>query len=140
MSASKRDFRVEVRLDALDAEQRYALEPRHELSPDRLFERRLSLCFLSDVFETLRRECEADAMPFDQLACFVPGGELDAHAYDSVAQALGIDVNALKQRVHRLRKRYARIFHRSMRELVEHEQDIADEIRFMIQALDVPEG
>jgi DNA-directed RNA polymerase specialized sigma24 family protein len=140
--AKKRDCRKDLHIDALSAEQRYALEPRHQASPDRLFEQRLSLCFLSNVFETLRRECAAEneAELFDQLACFLPGGELEPPVYEPVAQALGIPVNTLKQRVFRLRKRYARVFHRSLCALVEHPDDVADEIRFMIQALDLPEA
>src|SRR4051812_9321754 len=46
--------RLAVPIDALDAEGRYALEPAHELTPERIFDRSWTLTLLGRVLDQLR--------------------------------------------------------------------------------------
>jgi RNA polymerase sigma-70 factor (ECF subfamily) len=144
-TAQKRDFRKLLQFDAMSAEQRYLLEPRHEISPERLFDRRWALCFLTHVQETLRAGCEVRgrAEVFDRLRGFLPGGPggaLDEERYERVGAPLGLSANAVKQELHRLRGRYAETFQREMSALIERPEDMRDELRFILAALDGPES
>ena len=48
--------RPALSIDACDAEGRYAREPAHELTPERIFDRSWALTLLGRVFDQLRRE------------------------------------------------------------------------------------
>lgn len=62
-----------ISLNALDAEQRYALEPAHESTPERIFERRWALTVLEGALGRLRLECvrDGDGELFDALKGFL---------------------------------------------------------------------
>ncbi len=55
-AAKRGGGRSPLPLDGLDAERRYALEPAHELTPERIFDRTWALTLLCRVVERLRRE------------------------------------------------------------------------------------
>ena len=44
-------------LDGADAENRYLLEPSHELTPEKIFDRRWATTLLDQAMSQLRREC-----------------------------------------------------------------------------------
>ncbi|HVX86480.1 MAG TPA: sigma-70 family RNA polymerase sigma factor [Phycisphaerae bacterium] len=89
-----------------DAESRYALEPSHILTPERLFDRRWALALLDQVLATLRARYAAAGQSalFDALSPLLTG-EL-TQPYAQLAPTLGLTEPALKVAAHRLRKRY----------------------------------
>ena len=93
--------------DGVDPEERYRLEPAEPSTPDRIYEKRWAGILLDSVLRQLRSEYEpiGRASEFDQLKNFVWG---DGHAgpYAEAATRLGMQENALKVAVHRLRKRF----------------------------------
>jgi RNA polymerase sigma-70 factor (ECF subfamily) len=48
--------RLPISLDTPDAEHRYRLEPFHNLTPEKLYERRWAMMLLERALERLRRE------------------------------------------------------------------------------------
>jgi RNA polymerase sigma-70 factor (ECF subfamily) len=60
------------------------------------------------------------------------GGET---RYRDVAEELGMSVSAVKVSVHRLRKRYAVILRDEVARTVATEENVDDELRFLLAAL-----
>jgi RNA polymerase sigma-70 factor (ECF subfamily) len=108
-----------VALDAHSAEERYALEPKDSLSPDRLYDRRWALTLLERTQLRLRHE-------------YLAGGK--GELFDTLAR-LGMTEGALKTAVHRLRDRYRATLRSEVAETVADPADIEEELRFLIESL-----
>ena len=79
-----------VSIDPLDAERRYTLEPAHELTPERIFDRTWALTLLDRVVERLRGEYDdaGQATKFEELIVLLtrdPASE----TYSKVAESAG---------------------------------------------------
>ena len=66
-----------VSIDPVWAEARYACEPSHDLTPDKLFDRRWAMTLLDQAIERLRQEfAKADkSLLFERLKVFLTGDE-----------------------------------------------------------------
>jgi RNA polymerase sigma-70 factor (ECF subfamily) len=128
--------REPLSFDADAAESRYTAEPSHNLTAEKLFERRWALVLLQNVLARLRVEQErAGKGPhFDQLKVFL-AGERGAQRYAQVAEALGTTVGALKVAVHRLRGRYRELLGEEIARTVNDPADVETEIRNLFAAL-----
>jgi DNA-directed RNA polymerase specialized sigma24 family protein len=143
----RRDVRKTFQLDFDNAEHRYLSEP--SIDPEHRYNRAWALCLLSTVIGRLRSEyCESSSYKhvnrgdaeacFDRLKAFLPGPELDECAYESVAAALGLDRNCVRQRVYRLRQRFGELLREHVSELVASEAEVDGEIQFLFKALELP--
>ena len=123
-------------LDFDSGESRYKIEPSHELTAERLYERRWVLTLLDQVLESLRIElAEAgNAEHFEQLKATL-AGEATAADYDRAAEALGISSAAAKQAAYRMRKRYRQLFREEVARTVAHEAEVDDEIGRLLATL-----
>jgi RNA polymerase sigma factor (sigma-70 family) len=124
-----------VPLDALDAETRYGLEPSHELTPEKLFERGWALAVLQQVLDRLQSEFAADgkARLFEALKCFLTGGEKETYA--ALGAELGMTEGALKVAVHRMRKRYKQLMREEIAHTVTSPEEIEEEILYLLRCL-----
>lgn len=106
--AQKRGAALLTSFDAADAEQRYAMEPADDLSPDRLFQRRWALTVLDQSLRLLGEEFAAQgkAELFAALRPFLGFGPEAEKRYDELAPALGVPIGTLKNHVFRLRVRW----------------------------------
>ncbi len=96
-----------ISIDMLGAEGRYGREPSHELTAERLFERRWALSVLEAVLARLELEAAlaGKAALFAQLRPMLEGtGEVDS--YREVGESIGLSEGAVKVAAHRLRARY----------------------------------
>jgi DNA-directed RNA polymerase specialized sigma24 family protein len=125
-----------VFLDALEAEQRYALEPTDSVSADQLYDRRWALELLARVQKQLREEYTAakKADRFDRIEKFLPGGEAPP-GYTETAAALGLSEDAVRQEVHRLRKRYGELLRGEIAATVAHPDEVDEEIGYLIDVV-----
>ena len=121
-------------LDALTPEDRYAAEPMHALTPDRVFERRWAETVLVRTLDRLDAEYADRAMRFEELKVFLVGDKGSA-PYAEVAARLGVGEGALKLVVHRMRRRYARIFREEIAQTVADPAEVEDEIRHTFAVL-----
>ena len=99
--------RVVFSIDLPDAEGRYAAEPAHMLTAERLFERRWALTLLERSLDGLRAEMARSdqEMLFERLGpALLAGGE--AVPYARVAAELGMTEGAVKVAALRLRRRF----------------------------------
>jgi RNA polymerase sigma-70 factor (ECF subfamily) len=128
--------RPQVSIDAADAESRYQLEPSHELTAERVFERRWALTLLGQVLAALRGESAAEGKErlFDQLKeCL--GGRPGDGRYRLVADELGMGEGAVRMAAHRLRRRYRELLRQAIAQTVETPEQVDEEIAFLFTAV-----
>lgn len=119
-----------VALDALDAEQRYALEPRTEETPDKAFDRRWAAALLERAFARLADEQErcGKATLFARLRPFV-SRPVEAGEYESLGGELTVPPNTIAKTVQRLRQRARELLLDEAVQTVASEADAARELR-----------
>lgn len=135
--AQKRGGKIHLlSIDFADAESRYSHEPAHELTPERIFERRWALTLLENALNQLSDEYDhAGKRPvFEQLRDYLGGGS-DQLPYREVAERLGLSEGAVKVAVHRLRKRCREILRAEIRETVSEPEEVDDELQNLFSAL-----
>jgi RNA polymerase sigma factor (sigma-70 family) len=120
-----------VSLDGPGGEERYRLEPRDELSPDRLFERRWALTLLDQVLNRLGQEYETAGKGalFGQLKRFLTDDA--SGAYPEAARKLGMSEGALRVAAHRLRRRYGELLRMEIARTVACPEEVAEEMRHL---------
>jgi RNA polymerase sigma-70 factor (ECF subfamily) len=136
-SARKRGGgRPPVSIDMRDAEDRYRAEPAHELTAERLFERRWALTLLDDVLDQLGGEFHraGKGALYDRLKVILVGAQ-DAVSYSQVGQELGMTEAALKKAAQRLRERYRELLRERIAATVEDPGQVEDEIRDLFAIL-----
>jgi RNA polymerase sigma-70 factor (ECF subfamily) len=123
-------------LNFRDAESCYLLEPAHEATPERLFERRWALSLLDRVLGRLEREVNRDHKGplFEQLKPTLMG-ESDAASYAHIGADLGMTEGAVKVAAHRLRKRYRVLLKEEVTRTLADPVDFEQEINELFQAL-----
>ena len=127
---------VVISLDALPAEERYAVEPAESFTPDQAFDRKWAEETLARVQGQLQHEYEAAGMGprYHQLKVYL----LHGHAPDSYAAAaaqLGLSESAVKSAIFRLRRRFAELFRHEIAQTVSSPAEVEDEIRHLLAAL-----
>jgi RNA polymerase sigma-70 factor (ECF subfamily) len=124
-----------ISLDALTAEQRYALEPVERLSADRLFERRWALTLLDKVLVRLREEqaVAGQLEAFEVLKDSLTGS--GSAPYAELAERLGKSEGAVKVAVHRLRQRYRELLETEIANTVASPEEVAEERRYLLSVL-----
>ena len=125
-----------IALDALTAEQRYSLEPVEKFSADQIYERRWALDMLDAVRAQLREEYvqAGKADRFEWLSDFLPG-EKTGVSYAEIGPKLGLTENAVKQEVHRMKKRYGELLRAEISRTVAHPDEVNEEIRYLIDVV-----
>jgi RNA polymerase sigma-70 factor (ECF subfamily) len=128
--------RVAIPIDALAAESRFGGEPGHDLTAERLFERRWALTLLDHVLAGLDGEMarsEKRAL-YERLRPALLG-EGDAPAYPAIADELGLSVGAVKMAAHRLRARYRERLREEIARTVADPSEIDAEIHALLAVL-----
>ena len=136
-SAKKRGGgQVPLSLDFQDAEGRYRSEPSHQLTPEKIFQKRWALTLLESVLKRLREEYAQSGKErlFDYLKQYLIA-ENGRVSYREVAQRLDMSEAAVKVAVHRLRKRYRRLLRLEIAQTVADPSEIEDEIKELFAAL-----
>jgi RNA polymerase sigma-70 factor (ECF subfamily) len=127
--------RQALSIDFRDADGRYAHEPAHGETPERLFERRWALALLEQVLARLRHEYETAGKGrlFGALKSRLTG---DGGApYARAAAELGLSAGAVKVGVHRLRQRYRELLREEIAETLDAPAQVEEEIRALFAAL-----
>ena len=128
--------RRHLTLDFDEVERVYALEPRTDETPERLFDRRWATIALDRALRRLRAEYVelgraslADAL----IPYLTDAGELPS--YRKVAAQLAMSEGAVKVAVHRLRQRYGAILRSEIAETVLEEGEVDEELRELFRAV-----
>ena len=125
-----------IALDEDSAESRYKLEPKDDLSADKIYERRWALTLLDQVLAKLRGEFETDGKleQFETLKQYLSAGRTSV-SYAQAADKLGMNEGAIKVAVHRLRKRYRELLRAEIAQTVATASEVEAEIRYLFAAL-----
>jgi RNA polymerase sigma factor (sigma-70 family) len=125
-----------VSLDEKRAEERFRLEPQHELTPEKLYERAWALTLLDRAQSRLREEYSAagKAALYDRLKGFPPG-ETGENSFQQAATELGMTESALKSGVHRLRARYRQLVREEVAHTVADPAEVNEEARHLIAVI-----
>jgi RNA polymerase sigma factor (sigma-70 family) len=118
-----------------DGEECYRQEPRHDETPERIFERRWALALLDRVLLRLREDCirHGRGEHFDRLKGFLL--ERGDAPYAAVAADLGMSEGALKVAIHRMRKKYRDFFRDEIADTVDSPDEVQGEIQYLLNAL-----
>jgi RNA polymerase sigma-70 factor (ECF subfamily) len=124
-------------LDLNSGESRLRMEPAHDLTPERLFERQWVLTLLDLVMQRLQQECETagKAGQFELLKEALAGGK-ERLPYAELAAELGMSEEGARQAASRLRKRYRELLREEVSQTVAEPEDIDDEIKSLFAVFD----
>lgn len=125
-----------VSIDLTDAEGRYGREPSHDLTAERLFERRWALEILSRVLGHVEQEAveAGKGELFSRLRPVFEGG-VRAESYREIAVSLGMSDAAVKMAAHRLRRRFREVFRDEIARTVADPADVKAEMADLMTAL-----
>jgi RNA polymerase sigma factor (sigma-70 family) len=119
-----------VPIDVVSAEDRYRCEPAHELTPERLFERRWATTLLDHVLGRLESEMAA-AGKAATFAALKPAllGSAERLSYARIAADLNCSEGAARGAAHRLRARYRALLRQEVARTLDDPSAVDDEIR-----------
>jgi len=105
-------------------------------TPEQVFERRWGHALLSRVMERLKARCEErgkGALFAALRPVLLAGGTLRGHDPAAMASALGMTEGALRVAMTRHLRDYREILEEEVRQTVEHEADVQDEIAHLME-------
>jgi RNA polymerase sigma-70 factor (ECF subfamily) len=125
-----------VSLDGPPPEERYQLETANHETPETIFFRQWVLTVLKQALNALEAECRANrkAALFRE-AKHLLSGERDGSTYAHISRSLGMGEGAVRVAVHRLRQRYGELLRKEVSQTVSSEEEVDEELRFLIRAL-----
>jgi RNA polymerase sigma-70 factor (ECF subfamily) len=125
-----------ISIDDHNAEEMYLLEPDASAPAEKIFEQRWALTLLAQALARLREEFAAAGKirEFDHLKVFLSTLTSDG-AYDAVAAKLGLAVDAVAVKVHRLRQRYGELIRAEIAHTVASPADIEEELGHLFDAV-----
>lgn len=132
-----------VSLSVDEAEDRYAFEPSHKLTPERLYERQFALSLLSRVMEKLRARyvTAGKGHVFEALkGCL--SGETGREPYAQLAESLGMNsANAARQAAHDMRGHYRNLLRDEVADIVDSTDGavVRREVKHLLEALTDPD-
>ena len=123
-------------LNVVAAESQYALEPAHNLSPEKLFEKSWALTVLERTMNRLEAELSNTGRQelFQSLKAYLCGAE-DSVPYRTAAAELNITEAAVKVAVYRLRQLYRDMLRDEIAQTVRSHEEVEAEIRDLFVAL-----
>jgi RNA polymerase sigma-70 factor (ECF subfamily) len=136
-SAAKRGGgKHHLSLDHEQAENHYLKEMSHNLTPERVFERRWVLTLLSRVMDALHNDYKRRGKENVFLAL---RGALEWNsadfAYADAGRSIGMNENAVKQAVFRMRKKYRELLRWEVAETISDPAEVDAELRELLSAL-----
>lgn len=125
-----------VSLDEQTGEERYALEPADELSPEKLFERRWALDLHDQAVFRLREEYSRQGKErlFDQLKPFLTD-QTDPGEYAALARDLGMTPGAVTTATNRVRARYGEFLTAEVARTVASPEEVPNERRYICELI-----
>jgi RNA polymerase sigma-70 factor (ECF subfamily) len=123
-------------LDLAAAERRYCSEPGHDVTPERMYDRRWALTVLESALTALRTEFRtAGREPFFDVVHGHLTGDGDTASYREIGERFGMTEAAIKVAMYRMRRRFRDLLRMVVAATVEDERDVDDELRFLMSVL-----
>ena len=120
-----------------DAEERYRLEPAHEMAAEKLFDRRWVLTLLDQALTRIEAEYTraGKAKFFQSLNAILLGGDSTYGEYTKLAAELEMTQGAVKTAAHRMRRRFRELLREEIAQTVAHPEEIDEEVRHLFEVL-----
>lgn len=118
------------------AEERYIAEPSHQLTAERIYDRKWALTLLETAMGKLSEEytqAGKDVL-FDGIKSRL-GGDSPSISIRHIAAELQMTEGAVKVAVHRLRRRYRDLLRNEIADTVANPADVDDELRTLFDLL-----
>jgi len=125
-----------VSFDAASAEERYRLEPIDQLDAAKLYERRWVTTLFDQVLARLEQEFR-DSDKGELFDCLKSSllADSDNPGYAELGSRLGLKEDAVKQAVHRMRRRYRELFREEIAQTVAGPGEVEDELKHLFAVL-----
>jgi len=125
-----------ISFDAVSAEERYRMEPIEQLDAARLYERRWVTTLLDQVLARMEQEYRDSGKGrlFDGLKSSLIA-ENSGLSYAQVGARLGLTEDAVKQAVHRMRRRYGELFREEIAQTVDGPGEVEGELKHLFAVL-----
>jgi len=125
-----------ISLDGEMAEFDGGQELSHDMTPERLFDRRWAETLLGRVLAQLRREygVAGRGRLFERLRPYLDGAE-SLESYGTLASSEGLEPGAVKVQVHRMRRRFGELLRQEVARTVSHPGEIDGELRHLLAAV-----
>lgn len=125
-----------ISLDGHPPEDRYRFEVAEHETPETIYIRQWALALLKQAMNALEAECGTNG----KAALFVEAkhllsGERDGCTYAQISRTLGMGEGAARVAVHRLRQRYGELLRQEVAHTVCGDEEVDEELRFLIGAL-----
>jgi DNA-directed RNA polymerase specialized sigma24 family protein len=119
-----------------DAEIRFQQECSDHRSPEYHYDRAWAMTLLERVFSALRVECDGGDRTgrFDMLKAYLVGDRREM-PLEPVAEKLSTPVSSLRVTLHRLRVRFRELLTTEIRQTVERDSDVREELVYLFSAL-----
>ena len=125
-----------VSLDGHPPEDWYQLEPADHETPETIFLRQWALTVLKQAMNALKAECSTNGKAaLFREAKHLLSGERDGSSYADISRSLAMNEGAARVAVHRLRQRYGELLRREVAHTVSNDEEVDEELRFLIRAL-----
>lgn len=123
-------------LDWAAAEERFDLEPSTHAAPDKLFEKQWAVTLLGEVLNRLEQEYQ-QAGKTELFAALKETllGLRESQPYRELGMELGMNENAVKVAVHRLRKRYRELIRSEIANTLDREGELEAEMKHLCKVL-----
>ena len=125
-----------ISFDAASAEERYRLEPIDQLDAAKLYERRWVTTLFDNVLERLEQEFRDSGKGelFNGLKSYLLAEDTGL-SYAQLGAGLGLTEHAVKQSVHRMRRRYRELFREEIAQTVSTPGEVEDEMNHLFAVL-----
>ena len=135
-AAKRGGGQVPIALDALEAEERFALEPRETTTPAALFDRRWALTLIGRAQDRLRDE-QAAAGAGQRFAELEPtlAGERTEAGYRDLAARFAVSEGTVKSWVSRLRGRFRELLLDEIAQTLDEHEDPEAELKELFTLL-----
>jgi RNA polymerase sigma-70 factor (ECF subfamily) len=123
-------------LEALQAEEQFALEPLDAATPEALYERHWALTLIGRAQDRLRDEMVADGEG-ERFEALEPTlvGERTEGGYQALAERFGIAEGGVKSMVLRLRGRFRALLHDEVAQTLDEGEDVQAELKELLAVL-----
>jgi RNA polymerase sigma-70 factor (ECF subfamily) len=123
-------------LDALEAKERYRLDPADDETPETVFETRWAHALLEQTLAGVRNDFTARGKQrlFEGLQPFLTE-EPGETSYKSAADRLGLPLSAIKTSIHRMRRDYRARLREEIGRTVANPEEIDEEMRYLRKVL-----
>ena len=130
---------IHVSFDAMNAEERYASEPRDFADPERLYAYVWARGLLASVQPSLRKAAESstNGSHFDQLLPYIKLEE-EPPSHRELSGHLGISEAATRILIHRLRVKYRSLLQDEVARTVLSPEDVPEEMAWLRSVLSLP--